>query len=156
MLTAQQKKDMGTHRVGRDGDCFLPVAAPPTPDGLAPAAGEFWNEVVRCAINAGTLAAVDGALLRLMADSWVHYLACEESLKTLGVVIKCQTRQGDIYKSNPASVMRGQLWKQIFDGLKQFGLSPRARRGMDTGGQAGETPESNRVASILGLQRSAN
>lgn len=123
------------------------------PGDLGPRAQVFWRQMVENAEFAGVLSRVDGPALRLMAESWEVYLDAQEEIASNGIVVTQVTQAGENSKANPAIVIRNQAWKQILDGLRQFGMTPAARHGLSISGEAGQTSDERDVAAILGIGR---
>lgn len=142
-------KASGDYRRSTHGDCALPVEAPPTPGDLTGPSLAFWNVAVAMAVRASTIASVDGQALRLLCDAWGTYLTAMDDVDSNGVIITSDTKYGTVRKLNPACGHVVILRKQIMDGLRQFGLTPRGRIGIFTGGQAGVDPEESRVMDVL-------
>lgn len=148
-----EHKRHGTYRQDRHGNVDLPNEPPPMPGDIGPRAQVFWRQMIENAEFAGVLSRVDGPALRLMAESWEVYLDAQEELSRNGIVVTQVTQAGENSKANPAIVIRNQAWKQIIDGLRQFGMTPASRHGMHISGESGQTEGERDVAAILGIGR---
>jgi len=141
----------GTYRKDRHGVESLECEIPDAPGDLSPRAQAFWNVVSQDAKNAGYISRVDGKILRITADSWDIYCQAMDSIAEHGVQVVKRTQHGDELKSNTALKDRAVAWKQLYDGLRQFGLSPASRVGMTSMKALSGSSEEEEVARVLGI-----
>lgn len=148
-----EKRRNGTYREDRHGRQSLQCEMPTMPGGLSPSAQAFWQVVGKEAEKAGYITASDGRMLQMMAESWHLYCEANDYIAEHGIVVEEVTEKAVRTKPNPALSTRKALWKEIYDGLKQFGLSPSSRVGMRSSHGDSTDDEAERIADILGIGR---
>lgn len=143
--TATHKKE-GTYNSTRHGKGGLPVEIPDMPGDMGPKAESCWKIVSQLAFSAGNLAAVDGKALRLLCEMDEFRLDALDDVREKG-----QTIQGKLHTvKNPSVTIYFGAWDREVDMLRQFGMTPISRRGLDF---VSEPDEDETVARILKLKQ---
>lgn len=125
----------GSYRPGRYGKDGLPVERPEMPGlpgDMTQSQQAFWSLFVDRAEFAGYLARIDGAAIRLAAESWLLYLKACEAIRAHGLLVTEDTKFGTRLRPNPAVGIRNQAWAELLKILDRFGMSPRMRTGLTT------------------------
>lgn len=146
----EQHERQGTYRADKHGSGRLPIEIPDMPPDLSPVAQGAWNTISLRLLDAGLVTAIDGAALRLLCESWALYLDCQDDIATRGIVIEMTNKAGYTNRvPNPAVRIRSDAWRQIYSMLRQFGLTPSSRTGLDT---ATKLDDQTSLEGILGFQ----
>lgn len=111
----------------RDGAERL-VVPPEPPDHLDARAQAEWCRVAQAAVSLGTLTTADLAALELLAKTLATEAAACELLAQQGFT--CMTAEGGM-KSHPAVRIMEAARGQARALLSDFGLTPRAKQGVD-------------------------
>lgn len=154
MPAKQPKKHhqkVGNYRPGAHRGPELPVKVPPCPADLGPTATAFWNVLTDQLFRAGLIAEIDLTSLRIMSESWERYRDAQDAYKEHGPIITSESKyHGTIRKKNPAIDAIHAETKVLLPLIKQFGLTPVARTGIDFGEIDSGDDEEARVLSIIG------
>jgi P27 family predicted phage terminase small subunit len=107
---------------------------PPPPRTLATEARPIWRRLAAACVGIGTLAAADVPLLELL----VHTLHAEaEARATLAKDGVTTTAGSGGQKKHPACSVAETARAQAVGMMRELGLTPRARQGVDTAPPAG-------------------
>lgn len=96
---------------------------PIKPDDLTGAAGEMWDALAPVLESMGVYCEADSLALRLLCDSYAGYVAAGEAIRTDGGYIG--------QKEHPAQRARSRYFKEVIDLMRQFGLTPSSRTGLN-------------------------
>lgn len=143
--TTTHKKE-GTYNATRHGKGGLPVEIPDMPGDMDPKAESCWKIVSQQLFAAGNLSAVDGKALRLLCEMDAVRLDALDDVQENG-----QSLQGKLcIVMNPAVRVYFGAWDREEKLLRQFGMTPISRRGLDF---VSEPDEDETVARILKLKQ---
>lgn len=127
---AATRKKEGSYRADRHGSPALPVTIPDMPEDLSESAQDCWKEVAKQCKYAGVIATIDGTALRMLSESYAQYIEANRLIQRDGLVLVETTQHGTRHKMNPAVAVRNAAWKQVYDCLRQFGMTPSSRTGL--------------------------
>ena len=136
---SQHQQD-GTYRADRHGSGTLPVEIPGKPGDLTPVASAAWNTITKHLESAGLVSSIDGHAIRLLCESWELYLDACEKIAADGLIVQSVTKAGTNDVPNPAIRIRDAAWKQVYLMLRQFGMTPSARTGLNLTPAGGQDP----------------
>lgn len=105
------------------------AAVPAAPKGLPAEASRVWREVAPKLVVAGLLTDLDLGVLRLYCEAWADKLAAEKTLAREGEFFTTEKGYVGIH---PAALKRNKALESIRRLGSQLGLSPQARRGLET------------------------
>jgi len=142
--SAQHKRD-GTFRAHRHGGSALPVCAPEMPADMGPKAESCWKIVVAQLVDANAVSEIDGKALRLLCEADAIRLDALDELRDGGPTIMGQSSP----VMNPAARVYFAAWDREERLLRQFGMTPVARRGLN---MMPEPDVDDSVARILKLK----
>lgn len=152
---AQLHEDNGTYRDDRHGGPSLPCIVPLMPPDMEPAAQAAWGQITQKLLLAGLVAELDQHAVRLLCESWATYLEARGLCRSEGLTLKStkETKNGNHETTivNPAYRIAAESWKQVVVLLKQFGMTPSSRTGIDFTSAKEGTKEEGRVNNILGI-----
>lgn len=147
--------DNGTYRTDRHDGPALPCVVPMMPPDMEPTAQAAWGQITQKLQLAGLIAELDQHAVRLLCESWATYLDARDECRKEGLTLKStkQTKAGmhETTIVNPAYRIAAESWKQVVILLKQFGMTPSSRTGIDFVGARDGSKEEHRVNDILGI-----
>jgi len=136
--SAAQKR-AGTYRADRRrGEPDAPAEIPPEPEWLDDTSRRFWSELAPWLKRAELLTRLDQTALALLCRSLSEYLlACEvveSAAAQTGQHFVSVTDAGNVIQ-HPAVGVANRKWEQIVKLLREFGMTPSARAGLQLGSQ---------------------
>lgn len=144
----EEHKRQGTYQPCRHAGPEPEITTPEQPQGLTERAAKFWSEVAPILERNGVFTECDGESLRLMCESYAGYAEARDTIQEEGMFITQVNKGGNSYLTeHPAAKARARHWKELFDMLKQFGMTPASRTGLHVGKK--EENEMSDLAKIL-------
>ena len=106
---------------------------PKTPRWLNGKARYFFKEVGIILDEMRVLTRADKKALELMADAYSEYRQSREFLLKNGLTYTVIAKNGEEHvRPYPQVKIASDSWRRVMDGLKQFGLTPSTRTGIQT------------------------
>lgn len=146
---ANVHKGQGTYQPCRHGGPNLPVQIPDMPPDMGPAAQACWKQVTVELERAGLVGEIDQKALRLLCEEWEIYLEALDAIRDKGIVITNINKNGSVTVINPAVRIRADVAKRIITLLKNFGMTPSARTGINFADAEDGSSEEDKVLRIV-------
>jgi len=88
----------------------------------------MWQQLAPVLAKLRVLTEADLAALELTCNAWSEYSEAADYVAKHGAWYKTKNEAGgEMVRSNPALVERGDAWRRFKSGLVEFGLTPAAR-----------------------------
>lgn len=124
----------GSWRAKQRRDAGEPTLEPSRPDCPAWVVGsarQYWPQLAALLFDMGVMADAHTPALALLVNSLARYLECEAMLTDTGVLTDG--------RRNPVWMARNKAWEQVFQALREFGLTPASLSRVKVAANAGPT-----------------
>lgn len=115
----------------RPGEPRPPVGVPRPPKSLSPGARHAYRRLAKAAALLGVLCLADREALVLLAETAEELRQARELIEKGGPFYWTDTRAGRVLKPNPAIRVRESAARRYRDLLRDFGLTPQSRAGVE-------------------------
>lgn len=124
--TTEALKASGSYREDRHGSKMqAPKGKPVKPENSSESA-EIW--ITSMMEKMGVSTPLDGMSVKMFADSWEQYTEARDFLNKHGKTYCTTTAQGDeMWRKRPEVEISNAAWQQLFNMVKQFGMTPLSR-----------------------------
>ena len=124
--TTEALKASGSYREDRHGSKMqAPKGKPVKPENTSESA-EIW--ITSMMEKMGVSTPLDGMSVKMFADAWEQYTEARDFLKKHGNTYTTTTASGDLmHRKYPQIEILNSAWQQLFNMVKQFGMTPLSR-----------------------------
>ncbi|QGQ21207.1 phage terminase small subunit P27 family [Gimesia benthica] len=128
----EQHKRQGTYQPCRHQGPEPDPTKPVKPDDLTGAAGDMWDALAPVLESMGVYCEADSVALRLLCESYGLYIESCDKIRREGFLITLTDNKGNQRRvEHPAAKHRSRHFKETLDLMRQFGLTPSSRTGLN-------------------------